>query len=105
MFEKLDKVEQRFDEVERELVRPEVVADRDRYTKLMREHSELHEVVAAYRRRRELTEQLESVRALRDDADAEIREMAMAEAHDVEQQLESVDADLQRLLLPRDPLD
>ena len=41
MFEKLDKVERRFDEIEQQLVQPEVVSDRERYAKLMREHADL----------------------------------------------------------------
>jgi peptide chain release factor 1 len=105
MFEKLDKVERRFDEIEQELVRPDVVSDRGRYAGLMREHAELHEIVAAYRRRRDLTEQLGGALALRDDGDAEIREMAAAEVREIERQVEAVDAELQTLLLPRDPLD
>ncbi|MEE8311754.1 MAG: PCRF domain-containing protein, partial [Candidatus Binatia bacterium] len=105
MFEKLDKVERRFDEIEQELVQPDVVSDRERYAGLMREHAELHEIVAAYRCRRDLAEQLEGALALRDDSDAEIREMAVAEVREIEGQVEAVDVELQTLLLPRDPLD
>jgi len=105
MFDKLDQVEKRFVEIEAQLVEPDVVADRERYTTLMREHSELADVVAAYRRRRELSEELDNARTLRDDSDADIREMANAEAAELEPKIAEVDDELQILLIPKDPRD
>jgi len=105
VFDKLDKVEERFLEIERLLTQPDVVSDRQRYAKLMREHADAAEVVEAYRRRRALADQLEQASALRGDGDADIREMAEAEARELEGQLTQVDDELQRLLVPKDPLD
>jgi peptide chain release factor 1 len=105
MFDKLAKVERRFVEIEQELTRPEVIADRERYAQLMREHAELTDVVAVYRRRLELATQLEQALALRQDADREIRELASAEAHQLQADLDAADKELRRLLLPKDPLD
>jgi peptide chain release factor 1 len=105
MFEKLDKVEERFLEVEQLLTQSDVVGDRERYAKLMREHAELSDVVETYRRRRALARQLEEASALRTDSDPEIREMAGAEAHGLEEEVAATDEQLQRLLIPKDPLD
>ncbi len=105
MFEKLDKVEARFAEIERQLTQENVAADRERYAELMREHSELAEVVAAYRHRRDLVEQHQDALKLREDADAAIREMADAEIADLEAGLKETDERLQQLLIPKDPND
>ncbi|RMF23264.1 MAG: peptide chain release factor 1 [Deltaproteobacteria bacterium] len=105
MFDKLDEVEKRFADIETQISDPEVIADRTRYAALMREHAELSDVVATYRRRKELARELEEARGLREDPDPEIREMAAVEERRLEQALEEVDADLKRLLVPKDPLD
>ena len=105
MFEKLDRVEDRFCEIEGLLVDPKVVGDRDRYTKLMREHADLEEIVSAYRERRRIVADLGQARALLGDRDADIREMAAAESKELEARLDEVDKKLQHLLIPKDPLD
>ena len=94
-----------FEEIEAQLVLPDVVSDRELYARLMREHAEIQEVVEAYRQRRSIAAQLEEALALRDDSDSEIREMAQGEARDLGSRIEEIDAALQKLLLPRDPLD
>ncbi len=105
MFDKLAKVERRFVEIEQQLTRAEVIADRERYAQLMREHAELSDLVATYRRRLRLSGQLEQALALRSDADREIRDMASAEARQLEDEIGGTDEALRRLLLPKDPLD
>jgi peptide chain release factor 1 len=105
MFEKLEKVDERFREIEALLVEPGIVADRERYAALMRERSELEELVAAYRDRRSVADQLAEAAALRADSDPEIREMAAAEARALEQRLVTLDEQLTILLIPKDPLD
>jgi peptide chain release factor 1 len=105
VFEKLDKVEERFCEIEGLIVDPRIVADRERYAGLMRERSELEDVVEAYRQRKRLAAELEETAALRTDRDPEIREMATAEAKALERRLADTDERLTMLLVPKDPLD
>jgi len=105
MLEKLDKVESRFAEIERQLTHENVAADRERYAELMREHSELAEIVEVYRLRRDLVAQHQDALKLREDADEAIREMANAEIVDLEQRLKETDERLQQLLIPKDPND
>ncbi|MFQ5351782.1 MAG: PCRF domain-containing protein, partial [Candidatus Binatia bacterium] len=79
MFAKLDGIEKRFDELERRLVDPDVINDRELYTRLVRERAELEDLVRTWRERNEAVTQLEEARVLREDADADIRAMAMEE--------------------------
>lgn len=105
MFDKLDQVASRFREVESELASPDVASDRERYTKLMREHADLVDLVTVYAKRKELAEEYEEAKVMREDSDAEIREMAVAEARELEAQLEDLDGQLKILIVPKDPLD
>jgi peptide chain release factor 1 len=105
MFEKLAEVEARFEQLEKALQDPAVSNDRDRLRQLMREHSELVEVVALYRQRRSLAEGLEEAEKLKDDSDLELREMAREEARALSANIEETDAGLKALLVPKDPLD
>ncbi len=105
MFDKLDQVEARFLDIERAVMDPAVSADRERYAKLMRERSELAEIVEAYRERKQVVEQLAEAKAMRDDEDADIREMADVEVRELSAKLAGYDEKLKQLLLPKDPLD
>ena len=105
MLDKLAQIERRFAEIEALVADPEVFGDHERFAKLMRERSDLEEIVEAYRRRRALEAQLDEARAMREDADPAIREMAVAEARELEPALEALDAELRLLLVPKDPLD
>ena len=105
MFEKLREIETRFDHLEKELARPEVISDQSVYQKYMKEHSGLLPIVTAYRSYKEAWEELEDSRALLEDADPEIRKLARDEIQDLEGTLERLEAELKVLLLPKDPND
>jgi peptide chain release factor 1 len=64
MFERLDEIERTYDEVERQLADPEVIADQARLIELSRRHAELGEVVRAYRAWRSAGEDLVAARQL-----------------------------------------
>jgi peptide chain release factor 1 len=105
LLDKLAKVEARFEEIERQLSAADAAADREKFAGLTREHSELVELVAACRERRRIAEQLEETVALATDPDPGIRAMAEAETPALRETLAELDARLQQLLIPRDPLD
>lgn len=105
MLDKLAKVEARFEEIERQLSAADAAADREKFASLTREHSELVELVAACRERRRVAEQLEEALTLCEDSDSDIRAMAEVEARALRETLAELDARLQQLLIPRDPLD
>ncbi|MEQ9003693.1 MAG: peptide chain release factor 1 [Pseudomonadales bacterium] len=105
MSAKLASLCDRFEEVSALLSEREVVADRDQFTALSREFAELEPVIRSYRRVGELADELEQARDLADDDDAELRDMAAEDAQRVAAELESEEAQLRTLLLPRDPED
>ena len=105
MLDKLAQIERRFAEIEAQVADPEIFGDQGRFAKLMRERSDLSEIVEVYRRRCDTGARLEEARVLRDDADPEIREMASAEIRELEPAVEALDAELRLLLVPKDPLD
>ncbi|HXC51133.1 MAG TPA: peptide chain release factor 1 [Candidatus Limnocylindrales bacterium] len=105
MLDKLAQIERRFAEIEAQVADPEVFSDQGRFAKLMRERSDLDEIVSVYRRRRQTESELEQARALREDGDPEIREMAAGEYRELEAALEALDGELRMLLVPKDPLD
>ena len=105
MREKLDGIEARFADVERELSEPEVFKDRERYERLSREHSELGKIVAVYREYRKVEDELESSRELLKDGDADIKELAKEDIDLLSAEMERLDDSLRKLLIPKDPLD
>ncbi|MBN2428686.1 MAG: peptide chain release factor 1 [Deltaproteobacteria bacterium] len=105
MFQKLEEVVERFKEVEGLLADSAVLADRDSFLALTREHAELSEIVEAFSRYKKTCEEIEGLRELLQDADNEVRSMAKAELPELEAAKESLEKKLQSLLLPKDPND
>ena len=97
--------ERRFAEIERSLGEPEVLADRDRYRDLAREHSRLGQMVEKYHRYRDLADRLEQAREILRSDDAELRELAREEIDELEGATEVALSELRLMLLPHDPRD
>ena len=101
--DKLDSLAARFGELEEQLCQPEVASDGKRYTQLTKERAELEGVVRAYSRFRQIQEDLAGHReALKDP---ELRELAQEEIPVLEKEAESLEAEINLLLLPKDPND
>jgi peptide chain release factor 1 len=105
MFAKLEEIEHSFEDLERELGAPEVLADQERYRKVAKNHADLGVIVRAFREFKQLSQELEGNRELLKDSDPEMRELAEAEVERLKARLEELEADLKLLLLPRDPMD
>lgn len=105
MFEKLEEVEARYERLGAELGDPAVAADPQRYAQTARRHAELEPLVTAFREYRALQRELAETRDLLKDADPDVREMAQEEVRRLEGELPLREAEIKRLLLPRDPLD
>jgi peptide chain release factor 1 len=105
MFERLKEVEQRYEELERLVVDPAVIANRREFANLSRERSQLEEIVACYRERQAVEQDLAEHKGLLDDPDRDMRELARAELPALEARLAALDAKLKQLLIPRDPND
>jgi peptide chain release factor 1 len=105
MFDKLEAIEKRYEEIEAKLYDPEVVANRELYSSLNKERSDILDVVEAYRSYRKMKGELEDSKALLTDPDQEIRDMAKGDVAVLEPKLAALEKDLKKLLLPKDPLD
>jgi len=105
MIAKLEGVEQRFIDLERRLSDPGLLADRDNYRRVAREHAELSKVVGVFRRFKKVSTDLENSRELIGDPDPEMRSLARAEVESLETELEDVSHQLKLLLVPTDPND
>jgi peptide chain release factor 1 len=106
MFERLDEIERTYDEVERQLADPEVIADQTRLIELSRRHGELGEVVRAYRAWRSAGEDLATARQLqREERSADGRVLLEEEIADAQARQATLEERLRRALVPKDPND
>jgi peptide chain release factor 1 len=105
MFAKLDSLEDRFAELEQELSQTEVLQDQRRYAELAKAHADLGEIVAVYREYKAVLAGIEEHQQLLEETDQELRELARDELISLEGREDELRAKLQRLLLPKDPLD
>lgn len=105
MFEKIKEIEDRFDQLENELVRPEIIRDQKIYQKYVKEHSLLSPIITTFRKYRSVQEEIESNRSLLADPDAEMRKLARQEIDSLKSNLSQLEKDLKLLLLPKDPYD
>ncbi len=106
LFEKLDTIESRYDEITREISSPEVHADGTRYQKLAKTHSELGAIVAKYREWKGIEKHLQGARQLLAESDdAEMKQMAHDEERALAGRLEIAERELKLLLIPKDPND
>jgi peptide chain release factor 1 len=105
MFEKLIGVEERFIEVEKQLSDPKIVNDRNAYQTFVREHAELNKVVTVYRQYQQTLHDLDDSQDLLKDADPDIKDLARDEIAALNREKEDIEAELKKLLLPKDPND
>lgn len=106
IFQKLDQIEARYQEITDQLSSPEVLNDSARYQKLARTHADLSQMVEKYREWKEIEKGLrETKQMLVDVEDAEMQQLAHEEEHRLAARGEIVEGELKRLLLPKDPND
>ena len=106
MFERLDQIEAKYDELTAALASPDIVSDSSRYQKTAKAHSELVPVVEKYREYKDLTRGIKESKALlQDETDADMRAYAQDELSQLEKRVQTVEDELKVLLLPKDPND
>lgn len=106
MFEKLERMQNRLEEVETLISDPNVLKDQSRYRELMQEHAYLTEVVRAYNRYQDVQRQADESQILaRDEEDPDLRAMAEQEHEELEATKARLERELKLLLVPRDPMD
>ncbi|HOK44046.1 MAG TPA: peptide chain release factor 1 [Thermoclostridium caenicola] len=106
MFEKLEAIENRFEELNMRLTEPDVLNDPTQYAKLMKEHAELSEIVDKYREWKGFRKAYEDARLMLDEKpDPELEEMIEQEMKEASAGMERTERELKILLMPRDPND
>lgn len=106
MFDRLQEIERRYHALEEKLQDPDVVQRLSEYRRLAKEHAELTDLVETYGVYRRVLKQLEENQVLiRDEKDADIRELAQQEIAELSQRKSDLEKTLRILLLPKDPHD
>jgi len=106
MFERLEQIEAKYEELNQALASPEIVSDSARYQKTAKTHSEITPVVEKYREYKDLTRGIaESKALLQDETDPEMVSYAEEELAKLEKRVGEVEEELKVLLLPKDPND
>jgi peptide chain release factor 1 len=106
LFEKLNHIESKYEELTQQLSTPEVHNDSARFQKLAKTHAEMAEMVAKFREWKEIEKGLQGAKQmLVETEDAELRQMAHDEEHALEARRETVERELKLLLIPKDPND
>jgi peptide chain release factor 1 len=106
MFERLNQIEIKYDELTKALSSPEVINDSSKYQKTAKAHSEISEIVEKYREYKDLRRGIEESKAMvAEESDAELRAYAQQELSQLGERLIQVESDLKVLLVPKDPND
>jgi peptide chain release factor 1 len=106
VFDKLDSVLTRFEEIEETMARPEVATNFEQVQELAKERASLEGLVGIFRQRQRLAQERDGLaELLRDESDPEMARMAKEESDDLEDRLEQLGRELRLALLPKNPND
>ncbi len=105
MFENLDEVEKRRQELSERLNTSEIFQNPLEYKRVAKEHSHLQDILTVYRRHKDLARQIDENQELLSEEDEELREMARVEIQGLKERLQEAEKELTLLLLPKDPND
>ena len=103
MFEKLEAVEKRYDELTVQVSDPKVIANNNEWRKLVKEHSSMEDVVLKYREYKNTLKQMDEAKEMMEDK--ELKELAEEEYYSSKSNLEKIEEELKVLLIPKDPND
>ncbi len=103
MFQKLEDVEKRYEELNSKISDPEVISQQNEWKKLMKEHSEITDIVEKYREYKKVKQSIEEAKAMLEDK--ELKELAEMEILEGKEKLPKIEEELKFLLIPKDPDD
>lgn len=103
MFQKLEAVENRYEELNKKIADPEVIANTSEWTKFMKEHSEIEEVALKYKEYKQVQQSIEEAQEMLNDP--EMKELAEEELYENKEKLPKIEEELKILLIPKDPDD
>jgi peptide chain release factor 1 len=105
MWDRLEKIEKRFEELERQIATPEIATDLKKVQALAQERAGIEDIVASYRKYKATAKQLEDARAMLEGDDQEMAEMAKQEIEKLEPRQERLLEELRLALIPKDAND
>jgi peptide chain release factor 1 len=105
MFERLEQIASRYEELGEQLASPEIVSDPQKYQKLAKQHRDLEAVVEKYREYKRVDTGIADAKAMLNETDTDIRAMAEEELAQLEERLPKIEEELKLALLPKDPND
>ncbi len=105
MFEKLENLEVRFEELAQRLADPEIAGDPARYREQAQAYAEIEDLVGRYREFKKVRRELDEARQLQKAGDGDLAALAADEARCLEARLENLEAELKTMLMPKDPND
>lgn len=105
IIKKLESVQERHEEIAGLLADPEIITNQNKFRELSQEYSQLEPVVQAYTKYASFEEDMVAAKELRQDTDTSMQEMAQLEIEELTEKKETLALELQKLLLPKDPLD
>ncbi len=106
MFDRLDFIEEKYEELGLKLSDPNVINDQKIWQKYMKEHSEMTPIVEQYKLYKNTKAGIDEAKEMiRESDDEEMRELAKMELHDLESSIDGIELELKKLLLPKDPND
>ena len=103
MFDKLEVVEARYEELTKMISDPEVIANQSEWQKLIKEHSSIEEVVQKYREYKKEVQRMEDAKEMMEDKD--LKELAEIDYYEAKEKLPQIEDELKTLLIPKDPND
>lgn len=103
--DRLEDAEARYQELTARMADPAVIGDPEQYRKTTKAQSELTDLVGKYREWKKTEKELEDARAMLQEVDTDLRQMAELEIAKLEPQLAAIEQELQIMLLPKDPND
>ena len=104
MFQKLEAVEKRFEELTQKISDPEVIANQNEWRDLMKEHSEIETIVEKYREYKKVQKDYDDAKEMLDDAntDKELKDLADIEMMEAKEKLPKLEEEIKILLIPKD---
>lgn len=106
MFEKLSFIEGRFEELEKKIADPEVIADQNLWRKLCKEHSDITPIVEKYKEYKLINDNINEAKEIIETSDdKEMKELAEAEFEEGKEKIEKIEQEIKILLLPKDEND
>ena len=105
MFDRLDQLEARYEDLGRQMSDPTLVQDQKKFQSIAKQHRDMEPTVEKFREYRKIKDGIAEAKAMLADPDPEVKEMAQAELDTLEPRLSPVEEQLKVLLLPKDPND